>query len=57
MPSIRSDCVIQYPSDVDTLPKYEKSIGQYKLRIPYNGNPINLAEGETIMGYCDAYFR
>ncbi|XP_065356077.1 uncharacterized protein LOC135950465 [Calliphora vicina] len=56
LPSIRSNCVIQYPSDVDILPKYEKSIGQYKLRIPYNGSPIKLSEGETILGHCDAYF-
>ncbi|XP_065357079.1 uncharacterized protein LOC135951368 [Calliphora vicina] len=56
LPSIRSDCIIRYPSDVDTLPKYEKSIGQYKLRVPYNGNPIKLYNGETIQGFCDTFF-
>lgn len=57
LPSIRSDCVIRYPSDVDTIPTYEKFIGQFKLRVPYNGNSITLYNGESIQGYCDTYFR
>ncbi|XP_037827771.1 uncharacterized protein LOC119615859 [Lucilia sericata] len=56
LPSIQSNCVIEYPRDEKTIPKYEKSFGKYKLRVPYNGNPIKLSEGETIKGFCDTYF-
>ncbi|XP_037818942.1 uncharacterized protein LOC119608552 [Lucilia sericata] len=57
LPSIQSDCVIQYPTDEDTLPKYEKVIGKFKIRVPYNGNPIKLYDGETIHVHCDTFLN
>ncbi|KAI8124782.1 hypothetical protein CVS40_4687 [Lucilia cuprina] len=57
LPSIQSDCVINYPSgDENTFPHYEKSFRKFKLRKIYNGKPLILSEGETINGLCNTYF-
>lgn len=54
---VKSDCTIQYPSDINAIPKYEKYIGKFKIKIPYNGNSIKLQNGDKLHGFCDIYFR
>lgn len=54
---VSSECYLNYPKNIETVPRYEKHIGKYKLQLPYNGNKLRLEDKDVISGVCDTEFR
>uniref|UniRef100_A0A1B0BL16 Uncharacterized protein n=1 Tax=Glossina palpalis gambiensis TaxID=67801 RepID=A0A1B0BL16_9MUSC len=57
VPKVWGDCVLRIPENKETVPLWEKKIGDSWFKIPYVSDHLQLQKDEVVNGYCATKFR
>lgn len=59
--TIKCDCLIKFNNKDEVAPKFEKTFGRFKMRVPSQKSAeigyVKLQSGESVIGSCETYFR
>ncbi|KAL9923723.1 uncharacterized protein ACN2A1_003140 [Glossina fuscipes fuscipes] len=57
LPMVWSDCILQFPHNMEYVPEWKTEIGKRWFKIPYITRGLLMKEGETFEGHCPTKFN
>uniref|UniRef100_A0A1A9WKG1 Uncharacterized protein n=1 Tax=Glossina brevipalpis TaxID=37001 RepID=A0A1A9WKG1_9MUSC len=57
LPMVWSDCILQFPNNMEHVPEWKTRIGKSWFKVPYITRGLLMKEGETFEGYCATKFN